>query len=112
MMILAFQNENVISSTSMSLNQKAFFVKIISRNPLNRTKRYLKGKRVKQFLLHFLFQLLVCHHFYFCLEEHAVHDRIPQSQLGRLLNFCFFVNGYSSFLPLFHLLPVKAAEGT
>lgn len=77
MMILAFQNGSVISGTSMSFNQKYSFVKTISRDPLKRTKRYLgRGKRVKWFLLLLPSQLLVCHHFYFCLEECTIRDRI------------------------------------
>lgn len=83
MMILAFQNGSVISGTSMSFNQKYSFVKTISRDPLKRTKRYLgRGKRVKWFLLLLPSQLLVCHHFYFCLEECTIRDRIHQGALS------------------------------
>lgn len=85
-------------------------MKIIPRNPLNRTKRYLEGEKSRAVSLTLSFSASHVPSFL----EHTVHNRIHQGALSacRLLNFCFFADGCFSFLPVFHLLPVKAAEGT
>lgn len=60
----------------------------------------------------FLFQLLTCHHFYFCLAEHMIHNRVYRGtqSAGQTLYYYFF---FIAFIwPYMHLkLPDVVQQG-